>query len=158
MSQSNRHTKTKGHSIDVILIDPHGDIGKAMKNKDWVSGFSYAVRYIEHFGTIKIKNFIDSRIIQGIQNPDQKREVSNRYMGDLKRSSAVNIAFTLFVLGLIDPSTYVDLRNIIVERNTLIHPLKKGVGFQHSKEEEEKRRTMLQKAQKLIERIQQIKI
>jgi len=158
MSQDDRHTKTKGYGIDVILIDPHRDIGKAIKNEDWVSGFSYAIKYIEHFGTIKIKNFVDSMIISGIEDQDQKREAGNRYLDDLKRSSAVNITFDLFVLGLIDSTTYLDLRKIIVERNKLIHPQKKGVGFQHSKEEAQKRRTMLQKAQKLIEEIEQIKI
>lgn len=158
MSKSNRFTKTKRYAVDVIFIDPHGDIGKAIKSEDWVSGFSYAVRYIEHFGTIKIKNFVDSKFIQNIENSDQKREVSNRFSEDLNRLSTVNIVFMLFALGLVNANAYLDLRKIIVERNKLIHPLKKGVGFQNVEEEKNKRKSMLQQAQKLIEEIQQIKV
>ncbi len=157
MNKGNRLTRTKGYAVDVILIDPHGDIEKAIKNEDWVSGFSYAVRYIEHFGTIKIKNFVDSKIVQNIRSSDQKK-VSKRYLDDLNRLPVVNIIFLLFALGLVNADTYLDLRKIIVERNRLIHPSKKGVGFQYIEEEKNKRKAMLQQAQKMIEELQQIKI
>lgn len=158
MSKGKKLSRTKSIGLDYISIDPHGDIGRAINAENWLAGFSFAVTYLEHFGTIKIRNFVDSQIVQKKVSLGQKREVKKQCSEDVGRLSATNILFLLFAFGLVDVNFYLDFRKIIAERNRLVHPSRKGVGFQCVEEEKKKRVTMLQNAQRLIEELEHIKV
>jgi hypothetical protein len=158
MSKGKQLSTTKSYGLDYISIDPHGDIGRAIKAENWLAGFSFAVTYLEHFGMIKIKIIVDSRIVQKKVSLSQKREVKKQFSEDVERMTATNILFLLFAFGLVDVSFYLDFRNIIAERNRLVHPSRKGMGFQCVEEEKKKRVTMLQNAQRLIEELEHVKV
>jgi len=118
--------------LSFILINPYGDIDKAIQARDWFNGFAIAVSYIEHFGTIKIKRYLDLRILRAIDNLEERKRVRKQFKDDLgknlERLSAKDIAFLLYAFQLVDSDTCLKLRKIITERNKLVHPARKGIG------------------------------
>jgi len=64
--------------LSFILINPYGDIDKAVQARDWFTGFATAISYIEHFGTIKLRNHIDSKILQQIESEDTRNNVKKQ--------------------------------------------------------------------------------
>ena len=50
------------------------------------------------------------------------RSLSKKAEASLKRLSAANIALLLRVIGLIDNEEYSKIRNVIAERNKIVHP------------------------------------
>ena len=90
----------------------------------------------------------------------QKREVKKQCSEDVGRLSATNILFLLFAFGLLYMMSISTLtfERSSAERNRLVHPSRKGVGFQCVEEEKKKRVTMLQNAQRLIEELEHIKV
>ena len=60
--------------MDAIIINPHGDIDKAIERRDWFIGFASAVSFIEHFGIIKIRSYVNSTILQRTQNEENKKK------------------------------------------------------------------------------------
>jgi len=147
-----------GFTVDAILIDPYGEIDRAMKNEDWVSGFSHAITYTEHFGIIKIKNYIESSVLRKIENEENKNAVNNQFKDDLKNIGAKNIVLLLFALEIIDSDTYLKLREIITERNKLQHPTRKEIGYRYIKKEKTKRECLLEEAKAIISEIQWIRL
>jgi hypothetical protein len=146
MSEDKLRVREKSLKINAIIINPREDIQKALLQKDWVSGFSYAVRYIENYGQIKIRNFIELHILSKIVDGEQRKRVENQCIEDLKRLRVTDIVLILLILGIIDNSTYMDLRGIITERNKLEHASRKGIGYQFDATREKERQDFLQKA------------
>jgi len=145
--------------LSFILINPYGDIDKAIQARDWFNGFAIAVSYIEHFGTIKIKRYLDLRILRAIDNLEERKRVRKQFKDDLgknlERLSAKDIAFLLYAFQLVDSDTCLKLRKIITERNKLVHPARKGIGWRYEKPERTARK-LLQQAKECIQKIQQI--
>ena len=143
------------------MINPYGDIDKAVQARDWFTGFATAISYIEHFGTIKLRNYIDSKILQLIESEETRKNVKNQLKDDLGKNleklSAKDIAFLLYALQLIDSDTYLKLRKIITERNKLVHPARKGIAWRYKKPERTARE-LLQQAKECIQKIQQITV
>ena len=145
----------------MILINPYGDIDKAIENRDWFPGFANAVSYFEHFGTIKLRNYIDSRILQTIEDEEKRKRVKNQLEDDLgknlQRLSAKDIVFLLYAFQLIDSDTYIQSRKIIKERNKLVHPSRKGIAWRYTKPERTAKE-LLQQAKECIRKISEIRI
>jgi len=141
------------------VINPYGDIDKAVQARDWFTGFATAISYIEHFGTIKLRNYIDSTILQLTESEDTRKNVKNQLKEDLGKNleklSAKDIAFLLYAFQLIDSETYLKLRKIIIERNKLVHPARKGIAWRYVKPERTAKE-LLQQAKECIQKIQEI--
>lgn len=147
--------------LSFILINPNGDIDNAVQTRDWFTGFATAISYIEHFGTIKLRNYIESKILQEIKSKDTCNNVRNQLKEDLGKNleklSAKDIAFLLYAFQLIDSDTYLKLRKIITERNKLVHPARKGIAWRYEKPERTAKE-LLQQAKECIQKIQQISV
>ena len=118
--------------------------------------------YIEHFGTIKLRNYMNSRILQIIESEeDTRKDVKNQLREDfgknLEKLSAKDIVFLLYAFQLIDSDTYLKLRKIIIERNKLVHPARKGIAWRYEKPERTAKE-LLQQAKEYIQKIQQITV
>lgn len=147
--------------MSLIIINPDGDIDKAIESRDWFTGFATAISYFEHFGTIKIRSYIDSRILRAIDDLEERENVRKQLRDDLgknlERLSAKNIAFLLYAFKLIDSNTYLDMRKISTERNKLVHPTRKGIAWRYTKPYRTAKE-LLQKAKECIHKIQQIEV
>jgi len=149
----------RGSYLSFIVINPYGDIDKAIQARDWFTGFATAISYIEHFGTIKLRNYINSRILQLMESEETRKNVKKQLKEDfgknLEKLGAKDIAFLLYAFQLIDSDTYLRLRKIIVERNKLVHPARKGIAWRYTKPERTARE-LLQQAKDCIQKIEQI--
>ena len=143
-------------SFDVIIIDPYGDIDRAISSKKWVAGFTFACTYLEHFGAIKIRNKLENQIISKIEDSFKKKARNNLY-DKVKRMRVRDIIFQLLTFNVIDIETYLDLDAVIKFRNNLVHPARKGIGYQHALEQSKAKRLLLI-AKKRILQIQETKI
>lgn len=147
--------------MSFITINPDVDIDKAIKSKDWFTGFATAISYFEHFGTIKIRNYIDSRILRAISDTQERQKVRKQLKDDLgknlERLNAKDIAFLLFAFKLIDIDTYLDMRKITSERNKLVHPARKGIAWRYTKPEATAKE-LLRKAKDCIHKIQRLRV
>jgi len=162
-----KRVNLKERSIDLkssaIIINPSADIDKAIHNRDWFIGFANAVSYFEYYGTLKIKEYLDSNVISTV-NDTEKRNKLKKWLKDhlgenFERLTAQNIAFWLYICHLIDIDTFLDITDLIVERNKLVHPARarKGIAWRYTKPEETAR-PLLERAKESIRKVQQAKI
>jgi len=143
------------------VINPNADINEAIKWGKWFSGFAEAVAYFEHYGTSKVRNYIDSRILQPIQDEEKKTSVRKQLENDfgkrLERLGAKDIAFLLYASELIDTDTFLKMREITTWRNSLVHPSRKGISLRYTIEAR-KARELLEQAISCIRKIFEISI
>ena len=142
--------------IDVIFIDPYGDIDRAISFGDWAAGFTLACASLEHFGSIKIRNKLENQIISKIKD-SAKKQAQNSLYAKVKRMRVSDIIFQLLTFNIIKFDTYLELKEIIKFRNDLIHPSRKGIGYQQTLDQSIAEKLLLI-AKERIQEISEIKI
>lgn len=105
-------------------LSPEDVIEEAIQRKDWVSAFSNAVTYFEHWGYWRLRYYCIKEKIH------EKKKI--------KRLSVSNLALILHLLKLIDQNTHAKMTKTIKERNKLVHPvlLGEGIGYRDRKKED----------------------
>jgi hypothetical protein len=96
---------------------PEEVIDKAIQNEDWVSAFSNAVSYFEHWGYWKLSWYCIEEDIH------VERKIEN--------ISISNLTLILYLLKLIDTNTFSKMQKTINERNKLVHPILRGQGVNY---------------------------
>ncbi len=126
-------------SSSTLIINPYIDIDKAIQNKDWFSGFANAVSYFEHFGTKRIRQYLDTDVLSTVTDEVKRSKLKNQLEEDLGKSlerlSVQNIVFWLYMFRIIDVDTFLGIKEIIAERNKLVHPARKGIAWRYAKPE-----------------------
>lgn len=144
-----------------IIINPYGEIDKAVANKDWFIGFANAVCYLEYFGTIRLREYIDLEVLSRIADENERRKVNEylkvRFGRAYERLRADDIVFLLFAFGLIEADNFLKLRKVITTRNELVHPSRKGAGFRYAIPEAEAKEILTQ-AKECILNIQELRV
>ena len=120
------------------------------------AGFASACTSLEYFGSIRIRNRLENQIISKIKDSD-KKQAQNIIYEKVKRMSVRDIIFRLLTFNIIKFETYLELEEIINFRNNLIHPLRKGIGYQQALDQSKAERLLLI-AKKRINQISVTKI
>jgi len=94
-------------------------INDAITREDWFSGFTNAVTYFEHWGYWRLRWYC-------IQNEIYMKEVT-------KNLRVSNLIIILRLLKIIDQETYSKIKEIIKERNKLVHPEIAGISYRDRK-------------------------
>jgi hypothetical protein len=111
-----------------------GKIDEAIVEEDWLSGFTLAVTYFEHYGYW-------ATILHCYR---EKVELTNKARESLKMLGAVQLALLLRVTDLISAETYSNMKKIIEERNKIVHPARKSIFYADSKKRDEAVRLLTQ--------------
>jgi len=118
-------------------------IDYAIEKEDWFLAFANVVSYFEHYGYLAIRAYCVRENVK----------LTRKAIESLKRDfSAGNIALLLRVLKLIDDETYSSMKEIITERNKLVHPGREGIRYRDEKKKESAIR-LLNKAKECIQKI-----
>jgi len=96
---------------------PEEVIDESIQREDWVSAFSNAVSYFEHWGYWKLYWYCLEEDI----HVERK----------IKSISVSNLTLVLHLLKLIDTNTFSKMQKTIDERNKLLHPILRGQGISY---------------------------
>jgi hypothetical protein len=154
MNQANESETKVGHAshgIDVVIIDPFGEIRRAKERKDWFAGLSASATYFEYWGTIKLKGYFKFHGI-GLEKTGEVKKMFGEFIDRLGVRRMIEL---LYWFGIIDEPMYNQMKEVNRERNKLIHPQTEGIGYRF--QDEEHFRNLLDQASHCIETLQTIR-
>jgi len=142
-----------GFDIDMLLVDPFGEIKRAKENRDWFASFSSAVTHFDNFGTEKLRAYFKLHKIGIDEDTGELKKLFDEF---LKGLSADNVITLLYCFEIIDDQTYSQIRKIKVERNRIDHSKKRGLGYRQS--DDKKFVNLLDQAVKCLETLMKVHI